>query len=178
MLTGIVCPLIVPSVAAVHVPAVTATCPAPVPLIGAVQLAGTERVSCEPALKGPVLGAVKVNVKLLPVLPATALVGVTVIVPEPLAATVAVKVAVIELSVQVPEHAVNVQGLVVPEQAAVPVVLQLLKVYPEFAVAVTVTPVPPPQSPVQVPGQLMLFPVPVLTTFPLPLGVMVTPVTY
>ena len=51
----------------------------------------------------------------------------------------AVKVAVITLLLPLPLAAVNVQGLVVPEHVAVPVVLQLLKVYPEFAVAVMVT---------------------------------------
>jgi hypothetical protein len=79
----------------VQVPAVTDTKPGLPEVVdcGTVQPAGTCSVTCEPELKSLPDGAVNVYVKLLPVLPAVALVGLTVIVPSPSVA-IALKVAV------------------------------------------------------------------------------------
>jgi hypothetical protein len=74
-------PVIVPSVTfpVPHVLVATVT----LELVGAVHPAGTEIVACEPALKSLAFWAVKVKVKLFPVLPAGAVIGLTVIVPCP-----------------------------------------------------------------------------------------------
>src|ERR1051326_4598481 len=50
---------------------------------GCVHPAGIVRATWDPELNAPAEGAVKVNVKLFPFVPATAVVGLTVIVPEP-----------------------------------------------------------------------------------------------
>ena len=78
-------PVIVPSVAAVQVPAVTLV----LVEVGAVHPAGTEIVASEPDKNPPVLGPVKLKVRVLVVLLAATLVGDTVIVPDPLVAFVA-----------------------------------------------------------------------------------------
>ena len=77
-------PLIEARVAELHPPLLMETNPGLVLALdcGGVQPAGTASVTCEPEPKDPLV--LNVNVKLLPVEPAVALVGLTVIVPSPL----------------------------------------------------------------------------------------------
>ena len=82
MLTGITEPLMVPRLTPLQpVPAVALV----LVEVGAVHPLGTVIVASEPDAKR-LLGAVKLNVRVSPVLPAPTLVGETVIVPDPLAA--------------------------------------------------------------------------------------------
>ena len=75
-------PVMVPRVAVVQVPAVTLV----LVEVGAVHPAGTEIVASEPD-GNALLGPVKLNVRVSPVLLTPTLVGETVIVPDPLAAS-------------------------------------------------------------------------------------------
>jgi len=86
MLMGIVVPVIVPRGAASQAgegPVLTET----LPLVGAVNPAGTEIVACEPETKSLLLVFSKVKVKVVPVLPAPTATGTTVIAPSPLLAS-------------------------------------------------------------------------------------------
>src|SRR2546426_10014444 len=88
MLMGMVhgpVPVMVPRVAALQAgagPVVTTTLLG----VGAVHPAGTRIVAWETALKSLPLGAVKVNVKVLAMVPAVALAGLTGMLPSPLMA--------------------------------------------------------------------------------------------
>src|SRR3989442_782661 len=79
-------PVMVPRVATVQMsgagPVVTTT----LLEVGAVHPAGTRIVAWEPRLKSLPLGAVKVNVKVLAMVPAMTLAGLTVMLPSPLLA--------------------------------------------------------------------------------------------
>jgi len=56
-------------------PTATATWPAPAAAVGTVQPAGTITATCDPALKSFPVSDVKVNVNVLPVLPALVVAG-------------------------------------------------------------------------------------------------------
>ena len=81
-------PVIVPRVAALQVPAETET----LLVVGVVQPFGTRIVAWEPELKSLPFGAVNVNVNVFPVLLGATAIGLTVMVPSPLAAFPSVNV--------------------------------------------------------------------------------------
>jgi hypothetical protein len=140
--------------------------------VGAVHPVGTVIVASEPDKNTP---PVKLNVRVLVLLPEIAEVGDTVIVPDPLAAT-ATKLAMNVAVLPLPLGVTKVQGLVVEpvlqlfELGEVPPVLvkvQLENTYPVPGVAVKVTVVP------EFPMLLGLV-VPLLVTVPQPPGLPVT----